>query len=146
MTTIVEDTDTYQPHVWSRLLRSWSHERGHVKLAWATSIPLYRDIKKYTKKKLAPKTLMPTTTLLHFTRVKHVRIDLALIPLKGFRSIENKKFPTKTNKNKPRSDLRDAEQRVRDIRSTYPCRSHNGNIQMNMAGVVILASSPHDPI
>jgi hypothetical protein len=28
----------------------------------------------------------------------------------GFRSIENKKFPTKTNKNKPRSDLRDAKQ------------------------------------
>jgi hypothetical protein len=28
----------------------------------------------------------------------------------GFRSIENKKFPTMTNKNKPRSDLRDAKQ------------------------------------
>jgi hypothetical protein len=27
----------------------------------------------------------------------------------GFRSIENKKFPTMTNKNKPRSDLRDAK-------------------------------------
>jgi hypothetical protein len=31
-------------------------------------------------------------------------------PFEGFRSIENKKFPTSTNKNKPRSDLRDAKQ------------------------------------
>jgi hypothetical protein len=30
----------------------------------------------------------------------------------GFRSIENKKFPPKTNRNKPRSDLRDAKQRA----------------------------------
>jgi hypothetical protein len=29
----------------------------------------------------------------------------------GFRSKENKNFPTSTNKNKPRSDLRDAKQR-----------------------------------
>jgi hypothetical protein len=66
--------------------------------------------------------------------------------LKGFRSIENKKFPTKTNKNKPRSDLQDAKQRVREIRSTYPCRSHSENVQMNVVGVVILASPPRDPI
>jgi hypothetical protein len=46
----------------------------------------------------------------------------------GFRSIENKIFPTKTNKNKPRSDLRDAKQRVGEIRSTYPCRSHSENV------------------
>jgi hypothetical protein len=30
----------------------------------------------------------------------------------GFHSIENKIFPTKTNKNKPRSDLRDAKQQA----------------------------------
>jgi hypothetical protein len=30
----------------------------------------------------------------------------------GFRSIENKIFPTSMNKNKPRSDLRDAKQRA----------------------------------
>jgi hypothetical protein len=47
-----------------------------------------------------------------------------------------------TNKNKPRSDLRDAKQRVREIRSTYPCRSHSGNVQMNVVGVVVLASPP----
>jgi hypothetical protein len=64
----------------------------------------------------------------------------------GFRSIENKKFPTMTNKNKPRSDLRDAKQRVREIRSTYPCRSHSGNVHMNVVGVVVLASPPRDPI
>jgi hypothetical protein len=64
----------------------------------------------------------------------------------GFRSIENKKFPTKTNKNKPRSNLRDAKQRAREIISTYPCRSHIGNIQMNMVGVVVLTSPPRDPI
>jgi hypothetical protein len=50
------------------------------------------------------------------------------------------------NKNKPRSDLRDAKQWVGEIRSTYPCRSHSRNIQMNVVGVVILASPPHDPI
>jgi hypothetical protein len=52
----------------------------------------------------------------------------------------------KTNRNKPRSDLRDAKQRAREIRSTYPCRSHSGNVQMNMVGVVVLASPPRDPI
>jgi hypothetical protein len=50
-----------------------------------------------------------------------------------------------TNKNKPRSDLRDAKQRAREIRSTYPCRLHSGNVQMNVVGVVVLASPPHDP-
>jgi hypothetical protein len=52
----------------------------------------------------------------------------------------------KTNKNKPRSDLRDAKQRAREIRSTYPCTSHSRNVQMNVVGVVVLASPPHDPI
>jgi hypothetical protein len=65
---------------------------------------------------------------------------------KGFRSIENKKIPTMMNKNKPISDLWDAKQRAREIRSTYPCRSYSGNIQMNVVGVVILASPSRDPI
>jgi hypothetical protein len=64
----------------------------------------------------------------------------------GFRSIENKKFATMMYKNKPRSNLRDAKQRAGEIRSTYPCRSHSANIQMNLVGVVILASPPCDPI
>jgi hypothetical protein len=34
----------------------------------------------------------------------------AIMSFEGFRSIENKIFPTMTNKNKPRSDLRDAKQ------------------------------------
>jgi hypothetical protein len=63
-----------------------------------------------------------------------------------FHNIENKKIPMKTNKNKPRSDLRDAKQRAGEIRSTYPCRSHSRNVQMNVVGVVILASPPRDPI
>jgi hypothetical protein len=50
------------------------------------------------------------------------------------------------NKNKPRSDLRDAKQRAGEIRSTYLCRSHSGNVQMNVVGVVVLASPPRDPI
>jgi hypothetical protein len=33
-----------------------------------------------------------------------------------------------------------------EIRFTYPCRSHSGNIQMNVVGVVVLASPPCDPI
>jgi hypothetical protein len=64
----------------------------------------------------------------------------------GFRSIENKKIPTKTNNNKPRSDLWDTKQWAREIRSTYPCRSHSGNVQMNVVSVVILACPPRDPI
>jgi hypothetical protein len=42
------------------------------------------------EKNLAPKTSMPATTLLCFTRVKHLRIDLALIPLKGFAAKKTK--------------------------------------------------------
>jgi hypothetical protein len=34
----------------------------------------------------------------------------------------------------------------REIRSTYPCRSHSENIQMNVVGVVVLASPSRDPI
>jgi hypothetical protein len=34
----------------------------------------------------------------------------------------------------------------REIRSTYPCRSHSRNVHMNVVGVVVLASPPHDPI
>jgi hypothetical protein len=45
------------------------------------TIPRHQEVHK---KKLAPNTSMPATTLLCFTRVKHLRIDLALIPLKGF--------------------------------------------------------------
>jgi hypothetical protein len=51
-----------------------------------------------------------------------------------------------TNKNKPRSDLQEAKQRAREIRSTYPFRSHSGNVQMNVVGVVVLASPPRDLI
>jgi hypothetical protein len=45
------------------------------------TIPRHQEVHE---KKLAPKTSTPTTTLLRFTRIKHLRIDLALIPLKGF--------------------------------------------------------------
>jgi hypothetical protein len=33
-----------------------------------------------------------------------------------------------------------------EIRSTYPCRSHSGNVQMNVVGIVVLASPPRDSI
>jgi hypothetical protein len=71
-----------------------------------------------------------------------LEVNFSLQGSEGFRSIENKKFPTMTKKNKPRSDLQDAKQRAGEIRSTYPCRSHSGNVHMNMVGVVILASPP----
>jgi hypothetical protein len=45
------------------------------------TIPRHQEVHK---KKLAPKTSTPATTLLRFTHVKHLRIDLTLIPLKGF--------------------------------------------------------------
>jgi hypothetical protein len=35
---------------------------------------------------------------------------------------------------------------VGEIRSTYPCRSHSGNIQINVVGVVVLSSPPHNLI
>jgi hypothetical protein len=39
-----------------------------------------------------------------------------------------------------------AKQRAGEIRSIYPCRSHSGNVQMNVVGVVVLASPPCGPI
>jgi hypothetical protein len=45
------------------------------------TIPRHQEVHKKT---LAPKTSMPATTLLRFTRVKHLCMDLTLIPLKGF--------------------------------------------------------------
>jgi hypothetical protein len=145
MTTIVEDTDTHQPHVWSSPLRSRSHERGHVKLAWASSILLYRDIKKYTKE-ACTKNINARNNMVAFYLCKTSTHRSRSDTTEGFRSIENKKISTKTNKNKPRSDLQDAKQRAGEIRSIYPCKLHSGNIQMNMVGIVVLASPPRDPI
>jgi hypothetical protein len=68
----------------TRQVRSQSRERGRVRLAWTASISLYRAIRSTKNRGLQQKTSMPTTSMLHFTRVKHLRIDLALIPLKGF--------------------------------------------------------------
>jgi hypothetical protein len=85
-------------------------------------------------------------TITHTYLLAFSKLEGELHLNEGFRSIENKKFPMSTNKNKPRSDLRDAKQQAGEIRSTYPCRSHNRNIQMNVVGVVIIASPPRDPI
>jgi hypothetical protein len=68
----------------TRQLRSWSHKRGRVRLAWTASISLYRAIRSTQNRGLQQKTATPATSMLRFTRVKHLRIDLALIPLKGF--------------------------------------------------------------
>jgi hypothetical protein len=64
----------------------------------------------------------------------------------GFHSIENKKISYVYEQEQPRSDLRDTKQQAGEIRSTYPCRSHSGNVQINVVGVVVLASPPRDPI
>jgi hypothetical protein len=64
----------------------------------------------------------------------------------GFHSIENKKNSYEDEQEQPRSDLRDAKQRAREIRSTYPCRSHSRNVQMNVVSVVVLAAPPRDTI
>jgi hypothetical protein len=82
-----------------RQVQSRSRERGRVKLAWTASISLCRAIRNIQYRGLQQKISTPATTWLCFTRVKHLRIDLALISLKGFRSIENQNFPTKTNRN-----------------------------------------------
>jgi hypothetical protein len=49
-------------------------------------------------------------TLLCAYTQQRTHVELTCAFGEGFRSIENKKIPTMTNKNKPRSDLRDAKQ------------------------------------
>jgi hypothetical protein len=68
----------------TRQVRSRSRERGRIRLTWTASISLYRAIRSTQHRGLQQKISMPATTWLRFTRVKHLRIDLALIPLKGF--------------------------------------------------------------
>jgi hypothetical protein len=68
----------------TRQVQSRSRKQGHVKLAWTALISLCRAIRNTQHRGLQQKISMPSTILLRFTRVKHLRIDLALIPLKGF--------------------------------------------------------------
>jgi hypothetical protein len=68
------EQSTAEPVLWT-----WSCKVGLDR--FNSTIPRHQEVHK---KKLAPKTSTPATTLLRFTRVKHLRIDLALIPLKGF--------------------------------------------------------------
>jgi hypothetical protein len=107
------------------------------------TIPRHQEVHK---KKLAPKTSTPATNIVAFYSCKTSTHRSRSDTTEGFRSIDNKKFPMSTNKNKPRSDLRDAKQRAREIRSTYLFRSHNRNVQMNVVSVVVLASPARDPI
>jgi hypothetical protein len=65
----------------TRQVRSRSRERGRVRLAWTASISLYRAIRSTQNRGLQQKTSTPATSMLRST---HLRIDLALIPLKGF--------------------------------------------------------------
>jgi hypothetical protein len=68
----------------TRQVRSRSRERGRVKLAWTALISLCRAMKNTQHRGLQQKTSTPATIWLCFTRVKHLRMDLPLIPLKGF--------------------------------------------------------------
>ena len=68
----------------TRQVRSRSRERGRVKLAWTASISLYCAIRNTQQRGLQQKTSTPATSMLRSTRETHLRIDLALIPLKGF--------------------------------------------------------------
>jgi hypothetical protein len=45
-----------------------------------------------------------------------------------FSQHRKQKFPYDDEQEQPRSDLRDAKQRMWEIRSTYPYRSHSGNV------------------
>jgi hypothetical protein len=67
----------------TRQVRSRSREQGRVKLAWTASISLCHAIRNTQHRGLQQKTSTPAITLLRFTRVKHLRIDLTLVPLKG---------------------------------------------------------------
>jgi hypothetical protein len=64
-------------------VRSRSRKRGRVRLAWTASISLYCAIRSTQNRGLQQKTSTPATSMLRFIRVKHLRIDFALIPLKG---------------------------------------------------------------
>ena len=68
----------------TRQVRSRSRERRRVRLAWTASISLSRVIRRTQTRGLQQKTSTPATTMLRSTRETHLRIDLALIPLKGF--------------------------------------------------------------
>src|SRR3954463_5416870 len=68
----------------TRQVRSRSRERGRVKLAWTASSSLSRVIRSTQIRGLQHKTSTPATSMLSSTRETHLRIDLALIPLKGF--------------------------------------------------------------
>jgi hypothetical protein len=129
----------------TRQVRSRSRERGRVRLAWTASISLYRTIRS-TKIEVCNRNINARNNMVAFYSCKTSTHRSRSDTTEGFHSIENKIFPTMTNKNKPRSDLRDAKQRAREIRSTYPCRSHSGNVHKNVVGVVVLASPPRDPI
>jgi hypothetical protein len=68
----------------TRQVRSRSRERGRLKLAWTASISLCRAIRNRQQRGLQQKTSTPATSMLHSTHETYLRIDLALIPLKGF--------------------------------------------------------------
>jgi hypothetical protein len=68
----------------TRQVRSRSRERGRVKLAWTASISLCRAIRNTQQRGLQQKTSTPVTSMFRSTHETHLRIDLALIPLKGF--------------------------------------------------------------
>jgi hypothetical protein len=68
----------------TRQVRSRSRERDRVKLAWTASISLCCAIRNTQHRGLQQKTSMPATSMFCSTRKTHLRIDLALIPLKGF--------------------------------------------------------------
>src|SRR3954471_17163018 len=76
----------------TRQVRSRSRERCRVRLAWTASISLSRVIRRTQTRGLQQKTSTPVTTMLRSTRETHLRIDLALIPLKGFAHSKSKKF------------------------------------------------------
>jgi hypothetical protein len=74
---------------------------------------------------------------------------LSIVPSAFFWRVSQhrkQKISYKDEQEHPISDLRDAKQRAGEIRSTYPCRSHSENVQMNVVSVVVLASPPRDPI
>jgi hypothetical protein len=66
----------------TRQVRSRSRERGRVRLAWTALISLYRAIRSTQNRGLQQKTSTPIISMLRFTRVKHLRLDLALILLR----------------------------------------------------------------
>ena len=102
---------------------------------------------KYTNKRLAIENINAHNKHVAFYSSNTSTHRSSSDTTKGFRSIVNQKF-LRMRTGKPRSNLGDASMRGIDEIFIPLKKSHSGNVQQNVVGVVVLAfsSSRSDPI